>query len=488
MNPFFSNGITSDHVYQSMGIDEQQIDSPSRTVPPEARRHLPINVATWNLQDFCFSADYKRPFSNNPFDYTENPAEYKIRKEQQIDKIMTYLLMEDIIFLQEADFLFHSYKTYPADSELHVIQQQLAAKFLQGLTDHNFEVIMSPQNFVRGYASQKLVTLFNRNKLKLHSSDSVLLTEMGGYSMYRGLEAVLMDTVTNDRVIATNMHLKYGESPVRAIQDYQAMHKDHLCILGGDTNHVDEAMLELALGKYTYATNFSRDKQGHLTTIHENSESTHRREKSYDRFFATPSPGAKINCEMNTNRSGRVRIIDGRHPMIDLVEQAAVDASEDFNFSVVASFLSTDMPSERVHSFSEPSLVPRSMSALAGDTSARFYSPQLERASSRLRNTPPPMSSSQSPFYADSYPFGCFYGYAPPSAPPSAPPFGYWPGPAFYSMPMAPHQPKRSPEVDRAKQKRQVLAFVRSEPAPPSAASASVTELTEEFPTNNYCV
>lgn len=483
MNPFLSNGLTSDHGYQSIRISEQ-MEPLSRIVPLESRRHLPLNVATWNLQDFCLAANHRRAFANNPFDYTENPDEYKIRKEQQIDKIMTYLLMEDIIFLQEADFLFHSYKPYVVNPELNFIQQQLAAQFMQCVADHNFEVIMSPQNFVRGYGSQKLVTLFNKNKLKLHSSDSVLLTEMGGYSMYRGLEVVLMDTVTNDPVIATNMHLKYGESPVGAIQDYQTMHKDHLCILGGDTNHVDEWMLALALGEYTYATNFSRDKQGHLTTVHEATELTYQREKSYDRFFATPSLGAKIDFGMNADRSEIVKVIDS-YPMMYLVEQAEVAVSEALDFSVAASFHSSDMPSERVESFSEPSLVPRSMSALAGGTSPRFYSPQLERASNRSGNTPPAMASSQSPFYAAPYPFGCFYGYTTPSAPP----FGHWRGPAFYPLPMAPHQPQRSPEVDRAKPKREVLTFVRSEAALlPSAPGTSYAELTEEFSTDNYCV
>lgn len=328
MHPFLDKGLTSDHAYQSICIFSKNVDAKPPADGETISQDKRIDVATWNLQDLCTASSEKRRFSNNPFNYTENLWGYRERKELQIEKILSYLGSDDIIFLQEIDFLFcNAGSFYVVNPELNMMQQELTARLLQGVAEKNFGIIISPHNFIRGCGTQKLVTLFDKSKFTLLDSDPVFLTEMGGgYFMHRGLEARLQEIETGHVLIATNVHLKYGESPVDAILAYQSMHSEHLCIIGGDTNHVDEQMLALASGGYNYATNFSCDVNGYLTTIHEGIEMGPGLKKSYDRFFVTPSTDTPIKCVINEDRSEMVGLVRNYPMMNTLVRQRYLSA------------------------------------------------------------------------------------------------------------------------------------------------------------------
>lgn len=322
MHPFLDNGLTSDHAYQSVAIHFANVPDVFHVKAPSNLRT--IHVATWNLQDLCVARSYKRAFSNNPFHYHENFYAYRYRKKKQIEKITSYLGAEDIIFLQEADFLFHDAPTYyEVDPKLIAIQQDLARLFHQKLADNNFGIMLSEQAFISGFPTQKLVTLFDRRKFIVQHSNSVFLTEMSpGRFLYRGLELILQERETGRFIITANVHLKYGESPVQAIKAYQERYNEHATIIGGDTNHVDLEMLDLAFGDYRHATNFSADDNGYLTTLHGNAAPPSGLPKSYDRIFVKPWRDTESFFSLNTQRSEIVEIVDG-YPRIFSVESAS---------------------------------------------------------------------------------------------------------------------------------------------------------------------
>lgn len=376
MHPFLDNGLTSDHAYQSLCIyfSEQHVKPQIKAID-DLR---PIHVATWNLQDLCIGRSDRRRFSNNPFNYNEDFDAYRYRKQQQIDKIAAYLRLEDIIFLQEVDFLFHDAPVfYDVNPQLIQIQQELATLFHQKLAENNFGIIISPHSFVRGFGTQKLVTLFDQEKFIFQNSAPVFLTEMPfGYSLHRGLELILQEGKTGRLVIATNVHLKYGESPVPAIQSYQDSYRDHLTIIGGDTNHVDADMLNLALGGYSHATNFSMDEDGHLTTFHKDRLEAAELPKSYDRIFVKSSPELECHFTINAERCEMVEIF-GEQPRIFPVDQLS-QVIREFAESALAYSLDRvrDNPGRLYPS--EPNLVTESCQFPGA--SPVYYTPQPERA------------------------------------------------------------------------------------------------------------
>lgn len=283
--------VLSDHAYQS--IQFQVID------PKTTTEKTTLCVGSWNLlnkghskqSNFNFKKDPEKAYTNNPYNIDESEYNYIKRKQQEIKLIEEKIQAgDDIVFLQEIDFLL----TWPKDTSPTIMG--LKKEFELMLSKHGYGLILTtpPQQ-------QPLATIYNKNKLDLDSEDRVFLSKT---KQYRGYESTFTLKSTGQKVVATNLHLLYGEDYKKQIEDYQKDKEaeDVFCIMGGDTNNVQDLNLNTGLSKKTAATNFSMDEdniengkeekvddKNKLTLAHkdpDNPEKLHV--KSYDQFFVVP--------------------------------------------------------------------------------------------------------------------------------------------------------------------------------------------------------
>lgn len=310
--------VLSDHAYQSMNFQALN--------PIHGIKEIDLNVGSWNLQDKCKSKSNGRAYANNPYNVDESDDAYYDRKRKQIEKIANKIEQgEDIIFLQECDFLL-----FPDSHPL-----KLAFKTMLQSHDCDFVLTTIPTD---GLSQQPLATIYNKKKLSLDNSNSkgVFPTKPAKPpnarpQQYRGFETVFtLKDHPSTKVVATNVHLVYGEEYKSEIEQYQKQKEKEgvLCVIGGDTNNVQNLNLNTALGDWNIPTNFHREGES-LTTIHEVLIDGKPAIKAYDRFFANPPRDCYIKATTSA-LSERVDIKNGeaqfrcleeneRHESISLV-------------------------------------------------------------------------------------------------------------------------------------------------------------------------
>ena len=270
-------GATSDHAWRSIAVDI--IDS-------DATSPLHIQGATWNMQMWCTSqADAESlarkkgwnpaaAHGNNPMDISEKRKEYIARKTSQIIELEHIIHSgNDFIFLQEPDWINHP---------------ELLSQY-QEMLDHNgWGMVVTP-----GEGHQKLVTLFNRNKLAIDPnipSKGLFRSELSG--KFRGFQVNFTHIETQKPLVLVNLHLEFGKDyrhDMLTLQK-QFVNDDLPCIMGGDTNNVQNMQLSTMIGDWHAATNISADGSGGLTTIHAPSTAPGKKptQKTYDGFFVNP--------------------------------------------------------------------------------------------------------------------------------------------------------------------------------------------------------
>lgn len=286
--------VLSDHAYQSTRF--QSID------PRTGKPVLELNVGSWNLQDKCFSKEnhVNKLYANNPYDADETQDNFEIRKRAQIGVIEQKISNggDDLIFLQEIDCLLGPNKALR--SELKTMLQR-----------HNYALELTHNLSSSQYTQQPMAIIYNAAKLRLQSSQGVFpAPPVHGKQKFRGYETTFaLKDGTRRQIIATNLHLLYGHDYKTEIEDYQKAKEVQgvLTIMGGDTNNIQNANLNTALGDWHTPTNFSMDAATQrLTTRHDNATGS-TTEKAYDRFFVVPPAGCYIKATP-TERSEQVTI------------------------------------------------------------------------------------------------------------------------------------------------------------------------------------
>ncbi|KTD52843.1 hypothetical protein [Legionella quateirensis] len=288
--------VLSDHAYQSTEF---------LSINPEDNSvQIKLHVGTWNIQDKCFSKanHVTQAYANNPYDADETQANYAMRKRAQFNKIEANIANggDDIVFLQEVDFLFGKQNL------------ELKNEFQQMLKRHGYELVFTQRPSDPNHTQQPMAMIYNRNKLQLDSSKGVFPAppDAHGKQKYRGYETTFtLKDGSNRKVVATNLHLLYGHDYKNEIEDYQRTmeQKGVLSIMGGDTNNVQNSNLNTALGDWSVSTNIARDPQtNQLTTAHSDPGKPGQRiQKAYDRFFGVPSAGNYLKTQP-TQRSEQV--------------------------------------------------------------------------------------------------------------------------------------------------------------------------------------
>ncbi|MBL7481349.1 hypothetical protein [Legionella bononiensis] len=288
--------VLSDHAYQSTEF---------LSINPEDNSvQIQLSVGTWNIQDKCFSKanHVTQAYANNPYDADETQANYEVRKRAQFNKIEANISNggDDIVFLQEVDFLFG--------------KQNLGLKneFQQMLKRHGYELVFTQRPSDPNRTQQPMAMIYNTNKLRLNSSQGVFPAppDANGKQKYRGYETTFtLKDGSNRKVVATNLHLLYGHDYKNEIEEYQRTMEQRgvLSVMGGDTNNVQNSNLNTALGDWSASTNISRDPQtNQLTTAHSDPGKPGQRiQKAYDRFFGVPSAGNYLKTQP-TQRSEQV--------------------------------------------------------------------------------------------------------------------------------------------------------------------------------------
>ncbi len=282
--------VLSDHAYQSTLFEAVN--------PKSDKTETFLFVGTWNMQDKCHSkaSHATQAFANNPYDEDESKEHFDIRKREQFKKIEQNIANggDDIVFLQEIDFLIRKE------------HQALKAEFEAMLKKHGYRLTLTPNS----PNQQSMALIFNNKKLKPVASQGVFPEP--SKQKYRGYETTFTHRQTGQTIVATNLHLLYGRDYKTEIEDYQRMfetsanHHGRFLIMGGDTNNIQNANLNTALGDWRKATNFSRDPNTQQLTTQHNTDST--KQKAYDRFFAVPPPGCFLRA-IPTKRTEQV-IID----------------------------------------------------------------------------------------------------------------------------------------------------------------------------------
>ena len=293
----------SDHAYQSMNFQVKD--------PTSRQSVYSVCAGSWNIQDRCLStAMNPRGYHNNPFDHDElDDNEYKLRKEAQISKIEEKIQNggDDIVFLQEIDFL-------TAGGQLNVyLQKRLKAT----LAANGYGMVISAKPNPGDIAQQRMATIYNKTKLKLvhllpDAPRGVLPTNITPtFTQYRGFETTFTilesGLMHGKKLVATNLHLKFGVDYMSAIEQYQKEmeRNDVLHIMGGDTNNVQNEHLNTALGDWNFATNFSDTNEipPTLTVVH----SDHMK-KAYDNFFVVPPQAHYVTAQTVGKRCEYVEI------------------------------------------------------------------------------------------------------------------------------------------------------------------------------------
>ena len=290
--------VLSDHAYQSTEF---------LSIKPEDNSvQIKLNVGTWNLQDKCFSKanHVTQAYANNPYDADETQANYAARKRAQFNKIEANISNggDDIVFLQEVDFLFGKQNL------------ELKKEFQQMLKRHGYELVFTERPNDPNRTQQPMAMIYNTKKLQLNSSQGVFPAppDSNGKQKYRGYETTFtLKDGSNRKVVATNLHLLYGHDYKNEIEEYQQTMEQRgvFSIMGGDTNNVQNSNLNTALGDWSASTNISHDPQtNQLTTAHSDPGKPGQRiQKAYDRFFGVPSAGHYLKTQP-TQRSEQVVI------------------------------------------------------------------------------------------------------------------------------------------------------------------------------------
>lgn len=304
---FDSQNVLSDHAYQSTCFEDRDYNNPERTSI--------FQVGSYNTQDKCVSIktnqkkDPSRSFANSPFiNYDEKKQDYIARKKAQIDFIIEMIKAgEDIIFLQEIDFLTRNESYF----------QDLRNTLMTKLAAQGYNIAISNPTNPDGTRNQPMATIYKNTRFDFCSSQGVFSTEFAfagqnPYNVNRGFEVVLYDKTAKKEIVATNLHLKYGHDYGDAIYQYQLqqVRNGRFCVLGGDTNNIQNENLKTALGDWNLPTNFTLDKSnGELTTLHSTGERT--TQKAYDRFFASSSSPSHYVLSTPTARSQKVSVENG---------------------------------------------------------------------------------------------------------------------------------------------------------------------------------
>ena len=308
----FPDGILSDHAYQSMKFE-------LRTKTDEVK--LTINVGSYNLMNQGHSKQATRGrFANNPYDLDESNEAYQSRKLKQIDHLIGRVsdqnTPEDIIFLQEIDFLVPLHHKNLEEEKVEIyrtLKTRLKNRLMSAEYDleTGYGFIQNP-NAPGSVSQQSLAIIYNKKKFKLQHTQGVFKTTIdASKQQYRGLEAKLTLTTAEAlslTVIATNLHLAFGHHNYsQAIQDYEAQYhlQNTLVILGGDTNNPQQNSLPSALGNPHEATTFaiSETDNQRFTTQHDQEQL-----KSYDRFFVVAPVNYYVSATTNHEHSMQIKI------------------------------------------------------------------------------------------------------------------------------------------------------------------------------------
>lgn len=271
-------GATSDHAWRSIAVDYREASLHQST--------LTLQGATWNMQKWCISkkdaenranGQYEA-HANNPMDISETPAEYFDRKRKQIEELKAIIQKgPDFIFLQEADWVT---KTNGNPS--------LFSEYKKMLDTLGWDLVRTPDD----NKHQLLVTLYDKRKLAPIQSQGCF-PSAGGF--LRGYESIFQDNRTGQNVSLVNLHLEYGKDYREKMLAFQCNHveQDLFCIMGGDTNNVQNMSLSTMIGDWHAATNISQNDNGGLTTQHDLKQvvvpGQQPVQKMYDGFFVNPT-------------------------------------------------------------------------------------------------------------------------------------------------------------------------------------------------------
>lgn len=276
-------GATSDHAWRSISVEF--VDQSNNKTPA-------IQGTTWNMQMRCVSketarrrlADPKKAHTNNPLNIDETPEEFFIRKNEQLRELEAFILnKQDFIFLQEPDWIY--------DAQLRKMYQTMLHKHgwaMISTTDlKRIEPDLNAQY-------QPLVTLYNTKRLTpdpKHPSAGRFESE-AVHGKFRALQTNFIDQKTKKPIALVNLHLEYGvDYRNRMLALQQAMVKKDLpCIMGGDTNNVQNLNLSTMIGDWHAATNIGPDGNLGLTTAHRGEQLPGKKplQKAYDGFFVNP--------------------------------------------------------------------------------------------------------------------------------------------------------------------------------------------------------
>ncbi len=287
-NQFKSGEWLSDHAYQSKKFCDVS------EALGQAKQSFELNVASYNLQDLCFSKSGGKSHANSPFpDYDESTEEYKKRKMSQIDQIVEKLKKgEDVLCLQEVDFLIPSKPEKETKIEL---SEYLSSRLNE--IGYAIEFTKKPADRI---ANQKMAIIYNSKRFDVvaGSQQSVLPFVSESNSQNRGFEVTFKDKTTQKEVIITNLHLKYNHNYHPELENYQKSKQGKMHVMFGDCNNVQGEFLKTAIGDWKSATNVSLNKGGQLTIEHKK-EKERVWLKAFDLSFASPSTGCYVTARSN---------------------------------------------------------------------------------------------------------------------------------------------------------------------------------------------
>ena len=277
-------GATSDHAWRSIAVIF--VDATNKS-------SFKVQGATWNMQAKCESKIANQARSkgatgwvahgNNPLDVDETWNEYTRRKEQQREELKAIMSRgNDFIFIQEPDWLGHNH---------------CRVRFESLLAEQGWAMVVTPD---KGF--QKLVTLYNPMIMTpvLGSTQGQFKSDIS--HKFRGFQTNFVHKATNKPFALVNLHLEYGKdyrSEMGALQQ-QMVKQDMPCVMGGDTNNVQNIQLDTMLGDWHAATCVESNGNGVLTTIH-STESGQVVQKTYDGFFVNPG---STTCPVITDKGG----------------------------------------------------------------------------------------------------------------------------------------------------------------------------------------
>lgn len=284
--------VLSDHAYQSRVF---------KMFGPYGELIVELAVGTWNMLDQCFSkvSHYNKEYSNNPYDADETLENYNIRKRAQFLKLKQNIGQDDIVLLQEIDFLL----SHP----------DLEREFRTMLDEHGYNLILTDMLIDPTFSQQPMALIYNREKLRWSANNPLFPSPPNVLrkQKFRGYESVFIHTQSQQMIAVANFHLLYNVDYTRAIQVYQMNAAQHrvLSIMGGDTNSSPKSELDTLLCDASIATNFSLDPSTGKLTVYEVSPELpeYRRPKAYDRFFGVAPPMCYLHSEI-TSRCEQISI------------------------------------------------------------------------------------------------------------------------------------------------------------------------------------